>query len=196
MNVVQDPLAKAIALNKDEAIATLLFRPPFQLLLDIEHCRAWESELRAHCARWEVRQATADLWQSLPSCAGLYMFVWRPAFNFSTAAPETDQAFGWILYIGETGAGDSKATFKSRYKGEYRKLLGGDPRELFQQDLPAGRLGRLQRYLTLRPLEFWFAEIEDRDQISILEKQLIRSFSPPLNDKHSLLRKVSQEPAF
>jgi hypothetical protein len=190
-------MARAVALNKDEPPATIAFRPPFQLLLDVEHCLAWSSELEAAGQSWEVRMATPELWRHLPAAAGLYMFVWRPQFSFRVATPQVrDEAFGWILYVGKTGADDSKATFRSRYKGEYSRLVGGDPSQLFESSVPNNRAARMRRYLTLRPLEFWFTEFGDKTRINQVERQLIRSFSPPLNDAHALLRKVSQEPAF
>ena len=195
MTAFQSQLARAVTLARDEQTVTLPFRPPFQLLLDEEHCRAWSAELAAHGTAWEIRQATKDLADSLPSAGGLYMFVWRPRFTFSLASGRSE-GFGWILYIGQTGADESRATFKSRYKGEYARHIGTEPRDLFKRDEPSGRAGRLGRYLALRPLEFWYTEIDDRSLIAQLERQLIRSFSPPLNDAHALLRKTSTEPAF
>jgi len=45
------------------------------------------------------------------------------------------------------------------------------------------RKSRLKQWLSLSPLEYWFAEIEDRSRISELETRMISLLNPPLNDK-------------
>lgn len=191
-----DPLARAVSLHREEVSAGLDFRLPFVPLLDQQHCVSWQAELEQHGRHWEVRSATPDLGDMLPTAGGLYMFVWRPSFEFRMAAPRPAGSFGWILYVGLAGAGTSKNTFQSRYKGEYRKYLAGDPEVLFVDGDSDKREQRLGRYLVLRPLEYWWLEVPDSDQIARLERKLIQLFSPPLNKQHRVLRKVAARPAF
>ena len=80
------PMERAGALNRDNMSATLPFRPPLLPLLDRMHCSAWEMELRTSAGAWEVKQATPDLWHTLPLSMGIYMFVCRPPIGFHKAA--------------------------------------------------------------------------------------------------------------
>ena len=190
------PMERAVALNRDNTSATLPFRPPLLPLLDRLHCSSWETELRTSASAWEVKQATPDLWHMLPLSMGIYMFVWRPPIGFHKAASNSSEEFGWVLYIGKTGGGASKNNFKLRYRYEYSKYLKGDPAEIFNKQAVSRREDMFRRYLLLQPLEFWWAEVHDAEHISKLEKELIRTFAPPLNVQHATLTRSQTRSAF
>jgi hypothetical protein len=134
---------------------------------------------------WEIRTAQPDLYHHLPMGPGLYMFVWHPALRFAGAHTTNARSFPWVLYIGQAGGGSSNNTLRDRYKNEYSKLLNGDPGELFARDAPANRNERMQRYLRLRPLEYWWTEISKKSMIVPLEKKLVNLLQPPLNSQHN-----------
>jgi hypothetical protein len=66
------------------------------------------------------------------------------------------------------------------------------------EDTPTeSREQRLSRYLTLRPLEYWFLILDDVRDIEVLERKLIRMLWPPLNRQHKRkLRPGKTVPAF
>jgi hypothetical protein len=112
------------------------------------------------------------------------MFVWRPWIDF-TLDPNGNQQLLQILYVGLAGArrfeGDPNSnTIKARFKG-YKKFLRADPKNLWSQFEPQGRDQTLSRYLTLRPLEYWFAAISNADTLESLEDRLIKTLNPPCN---------------
>ena len=123
----------------------------------------------------------------LPESPGLYMFVWRPWFQFklaetsAVAGPTKANTISQILYIGQAGASDTGqgSTLRERYKS-YRRHIRADPKVLWTPTMQMTR-PQLSRYLALRPLEYWFTVVEDRQQIKSLESRLIRMFNPPMN---------------
>lgn len=178
-------LRQAITLYRDDTSATLNFTPCLIKLLDGEHCRTLSEMLFKVGSDWEIRIAQPDLYHQLPTRPGLYMFVWNPVFKLTAAIEPKIRSFPWILYIGQTGAGPSNNTLRKRYKNEYAKHINGNPGDLFAHDAPANRSERISRYLGLRPLEYWWKEMGDKDPISMLEKALVTLFQPPLNSQHN-----------
>jgi hypothetical protein len=126
------------------------------------------------------------------------MFVWRPEFTLRFAAPPEIERLSWVLYVGKAGKqGGTTDTIKHRYIGEYSKYVGKDPSCLWDSNAPKDREDRLARYLTLRPLEYWFLIVEDLRDILILERKLIRLLRPPLNQQHGpRIRPGKPVPAF
>lgn len=133
------------------------------------------------------------------------MFVWRPWFRFRVAEtpqgapPERPESVSQILYIGQAGAygDDTGGTLRERYKS-YRRHLRADASCLWQSSSLSTR-HHLMRYLTLRPLEYWFTTVDDRSQIKSLETRLLAMFNPPMNrqEKPRLLARASApQPAF
>jgi hypothetical protein len=153
-------------------------------MLDKENCQQLAADLREFATSWEIHRATEDLGAALPDKPGLYMFVWRPPFEFHVESAHRHGSFPQILYIGQAGGapGDHGNTIRLRYK-EYRRHLRGNLEDLWTQDEPMTRNQRLTRYLSLRPMEFWCATVADRSRIEGLEKRLIRLYNPPLNDR-------------
>ncbi len=175
----------ALQMHCDDEWASLTFRPPLLRLLDDDHCQTVCAQLAA-AGEWEIRTAVPDL--QLPSAPGLYMFVWHPELRLRAAQAPSTRSFPWVLYLGRTGAGSSGNTLASRYRRGYSRYLNGDPGALFERKPPEDRAERLSRYLRLRPLEFWFLEIADQQQIALLEKRLLKLLSPPLNAQHNTSR--------
>ncbi|MGY1714215.1 hypothetical protein ACI78R_07145 [Geodermatophilus sp. SYSU D01106] len=179
---MSDALRTALQMHCDDDWASVTFRPPFLRLLDVDHCSVLSAQL-AELGEWEIRSAVPDL--QLPDAPGLYMFVWRPTLVLKAAQAPHERTFPWVLYCGRTGAGASTNTLASRFRTGYSKYLIGEPSDLFLREPPADRAGRLGRYLQLRPLEFWFLEIDDQVKIAQLEKRLIKALAPPLNSQHN-----------
>lgn len=180
-----EDLKSALHKYRDEPLESLYFAPSIDLLMDAEHCVTVDQMAHGSGARWERLKATPTLASQIPDETGIYMFVWRPniALRFS-APPETERLF-WILYVGKAGGPDSpNATIRNRYQSEYRKYVGRDPSCLWSGPSPDTRELRLARYLTLRPLEFWYLPIEKVAEISLLEKRLLKLLRPPLNYQH------------
>jgi hypothetical protein len=157
-------------------------------LLDEERCRAVTNLLDQLGTEWEVRQAVPDLHLQLPEASGLYMFVWRPSLRLKTAQEPHIRDFPWILYLGQAGGGSGNGNLRQRYHKEYSKVLNEDPNKLFLAEQPNKRLERLRRYLRVRPLEYWWVEVPDRQKLVKLEKILIGMLQPPLNDQHNHAR--------
>ncbi|MEU9890133.1 hypothetical protein [Sphaerisporangium sp. NPDC051011] len=152
-------------------------------MLDGEACKVLQEDLRQYAKPWEVFTATDGLADALPPMPGLYMFVWQPSFKFDVADRPGQGNLPQVLYIGQAGGANSRSnTIRQRYK-DYRPHMRGNPEELWTRPEPVTRPERLSRYLSLRPLEFWCAIVDNRDKIEHLEKRLIRLFNPPLNDR-------------
>src|SRR5262249_51416484 len=125
-------------------------------------------------------------------------FVWRPRLALKFASAPLEERFCWVLYIGKAGEKDGvKDTIRDRYQSEYSKYVGQDATCLWDHSPAEKREQRLARFLTLRPLEYWFLTMTDFKDIEILEKKLIRMLCPPLNHQHGRkLRPGKSVPAF
>ncbi len=194
----EQEFTKALHKFRDEPIAHPLdFRPSLERLMDSPHCQQI-STIFHNNAKWERRKAVEGLGGSLPDKRGVYMFVWRPELSLPFENGSKEQ-LSWILYVGkagvETGTHD---TIRDRYLTEYRKFVGGDVTSLWEKSPANAREERLARYLTLRPLEYWFLLLEAPRDIQILERKLIRMLSPPLNKQMAgpRLKSGTPVPAF
>jgi hypothetical protein len=173
--------SKAISLHREDPSPWLPFVLPIDKLMDDAHCRTIGDTLAALGHSWMNKKATEKLWQQLPEEPGLYMFVWAPRLTMNLEKePTKPQRFRWVLYVGKTGD-KSAMTLRQRYKGEYSKYVGRDPEVLWNKDEPKGRPARLDRYLRIQPLEYWYMVIHERPKINHLEKRLVALLSPPLN---------------
>lgn len=184
---------------RGEVAGELTFEPSIELLLDSDFCQGIDRIVHAvGGTRWERRVAVEDLGNSLPDVRGLYLFVWRPSFQFRFAAEPFSERLSWILYVGKAGIeGGQSDTIRHRYLVEYRKYVGGDPSQLWDTK-DANRAQRLATYLTLRPLEYWFLPLEEPRDVEVLERKLLRMFRPPLNRQYGgpRMRPGKPEPAF
>lgn len=169
---------------RDRAPRPLQFEPDIARLLDHEACERVCRDLGENGARWERRKAVASLGRQLPDERGLYMFVWVPGIRFELAAEDMRRHdLAWVLYVGKAGVEDGRVdTIRSRYTGEYSKFVARSPERLWEpaRATPT-RSDRLARYLTLRPLEYWYIELSAVDRILELESTLLATLRPPLN---------------
>lgn len=178
-------LQSLVLRHRDAPSPTLPIDWALLRLLDKNHCDQLAADLRvAAPGGWEVHPAGETLERVLPDEPGLYMFVWRPWIRFELDPSGTQQLLQ-ILYVGLAGAkrfeGDPNSnTIKSRFKG-YKTYLRADPKNLWSRFEPQSREQTLSRYLTLRPLEYWFATITDADLLESLEDRLIKTLNPPCN---------------
>ncbi len=184
---------------RDEPAVRLNFTPSIELLIDSRFCKGLDKLICPQGGpKWERRQAVETLGASLPDERGLYMFVWRPEFVFRFAAAPDTERFCWALYVGKAGIEEGKNdTIRTRYLSEYAKYVGRDASCLWADPPPADREQRLSRYLTLRPLEYWFLTLSTVRDIELFERKLIRLLQPPLNFQHGpKIRPGKTIPAF
>lgn len=174
---------------RDKVACHLSFQPDLLKSLDRDFTTMLNTELNSAEFHWEKCAAVPDLANQLPRSRGLYMFVWRPAmsFRFEADAVESAHRLTWILYVGKVGIENGVSdTFRRRYKDAYKRHVAKDPTAIFE--IPQEKDTRellLSRYLTLRPLEYWYLPISDISTIVRLEDNLIRLLNPPLNTQKS-----------
>ncbi|TWT50976.1 hypothetical protein Pla22_37200 [Rubripirellula amarantea] len=189
----------AVHRHRDEPAACLEFQPRIEKLVDFEHCRQICDFVHGFEAKWERHVATSSLHTTLPRERGVYMFVWRPPFEFAFD-PNGKECVNYILYVGKAGIENGTTdTIRDRYYSEYRKFVNCDPNTLWDRTADTTREQRLRKFLNLRPLEFWMLPLPliDAKEIELVERQLIRVFNPPINRTHGTrLRPSKPEPAF
>ena len=175
----------------------LNFSLPVHTLIDAVHCSSISKLIHRNGAMWERHLATPTLGESLPDKKGLYMFVWKPQLKLEVENPRHTFQPSWVVYVGKAGIdGGTHDTVRHRYQTEYSKYVGKDPSALWSSAASDSRHERLSRYLTLRPLEYWFLPVMDPTQLHHLERSLIKIINPPANRQHgSRLRTTVTEPA-
>lgn len=157
-------------------------------------------------SKWERYAATVGLYKMLPTVSGVYMFVWAPELTFLCESQPADvgcapeHRFRWVMYVGRSGRGDVPGSLRQRYEREYQHFIGRSPEEIWSTTPPTKREEWLARYLTLRPLEYWCLRVSRVQDVARIERHLIETFDPPLNDQHRTrsrkLRALSTAPAF
>jgi len=187
-------LMAALAENRDRHSPLLELDVPLLRLIDPRQCSHMTTKMATIAGEWEVRVATERLWEELPLETGVYMFVWRPTLRFKVSPVLAKKArtipsvipdsLSYVLYVGQTGASGGSGSFHQRYKS-YTSYLAGNPAELWEERPVQTRHSRLARFLTLRPLEFWYAVVKDPNEIDWLEDQLMKLLNPPLNGPKS-----------
>ena len=191
MPITTEEFKRVLVKFREESTYSLSFDPSIARLMDSDECRGLASVLHGVSLKWERKAATSSLWTMLPEERGLYMFVWCPDLMFrcenrSDSDLSTAEYFRWVLYIGKAGVEEGQSdTLRDRYRNGYAKYVGEDPSSLWDkpQENPK-REAMLERYLTLRPLEFWYLSVGDINEIRVLEKKLIKTLNPPLNKQH------------
>jgi len=146
-------------------------------LLDKDYVEAISRSILGN-RKWDVFEATPTIADQLPSQGGLYMFVWRKFFPMPGRNIQGDR-LRVVLYVGKAG-GSTDGTIRSRYVGEYAKIVGQHPESIWQAP-ENGRKAKLRRLLNLRDLEFWCCGIMQHDIIEQLEASLIEILTPPGN---------------
>jgi len=194
--VEQKTLEALIAEHRDRESPVLELEVPLLRLLDSHGIGHLVDKLRKVAGEWEVAMATDHLWQSLPKEPGIYMFVWRPEFRFPMGQDDRPDSMSYILYVGQTGRDTSTQTLADRYRN-YRRYLAGSPEKLWEKTPVQTRATKLARFLTLRPLEYWYCTVSDPAEVDLLEDQLIKLLNPPLNGPRSpKVRPKPPQPAF
>lgn len=183
---------------RDEPAATLIFEPSIEILIDTAHCDSLNRSIHESGCKWERRLATPNLGPQLPDERGLYMFVWKPQLALKFEQAPAEERFCWVLYVGKAGEKDATAdTIRNRYLSEYSKYVGKDATCLWDHTPAESREDRLSRFLTLRPLEYWFLTLENVRDIELLERRLIKMLRPPLNQQYGRKLRVGKPvPAF
>jgi hypothetical protein len=155
-------------------------------MLDRLGCDQLRADLRCEGQPWEIMTATEHAWEAVPDEPGLYMFVWRPWFTFDVADARYHGDLSQVLYVGKAGTDDAgnrtSGGLRQRYRS-YIKHLRSDPDILWSRAEPRTRVQLLDRYLCLRPMEYWFTLIPRHGQIPSLEDRLIKMLNPPCNQQ-------------
>lgn len=163
-------------------------------LRQLEHLESFIKRVGASC--WERFVATPQLWQQLPAReGGIYMFCWAPRFSLSLE--DGAAAFRYVMYVGKTGMGPN-ASFRQRYRGEYAKILHGNPGVHWRPpEAVDGRAQKLRQHLNLFPLEYWILPCAS-EHVDYIETSLIKVFNPPANTQNRVARArvSSTRPAF
>jgi hypothetical protein len=156
---------------------------PVERVQNVEFYTLLLNDLKSVASPWESYPLGANVFQLLPADPGLYMFVWGPAaLTFST--DKDPLCFQKILYIGK-----ASVSLKDRFRSEYRRIIETADPSLFWHDTPAEtRQARLQRLLSLEPIDLWFCRIPSTkvDLIDNLETRLIELINPPGNFQRKL----------
>jgi hypothetical protein len=167
-------------------------------LVNKQYCSDLARIILQECnGKWEKLSATQNLYSSIPDKPGLYMFVWKICFPFEFDSATTFVRL--ILYIGKAGEADGKGTIRSRYKTEYSRIVSSDAEKLWTSVDMSTRSGRLQKFLNLYELEYWFLVMDnctEMSKIGILEDKLIKLFNPPANRKGTRGKFGATEDAF
>ncbi|MDX2391814.1 hypothetical protein NJL88_17505 [Streptomyces sp. DK15] len=175
-----DTAARAVIRHRLDASPALEFQLGITPMMDVPAHRVLQDDLSRLASPWERLSATESIVNAIPDEPGLYMFVWRPSIKLAMA-DRTEGRFHQVLYIGHAGgAGQLGNTLRNRYR-DYRKHLRGNPESLWTREPPTNRDDLLTHFLALRPLEYWFATVEDRSAIKNLEDRLLHLYNPPLN---------------
>lgn len=188
-------IEESLARHRHERPPAITLNLPLFPNLDVTMCDVVSADLAKGSHHWERQRAVKDLWRTLPSASGLYMFIFssplRLRCNIGVHQPS------WVLYVGRAGSEAAAYSIKDRYRQNYARYVEGDPELLWSAEQVVNRDQKLQRYLTIYPLEFWWLEVEDLAKIKPLEDHLIKMLDPLLNKTQKLnLRPSPPEPAF
>jgi hypothetical protein len=184
-------LRSILALNRNRSIKRLVSEIPIQALIDEDFCIQVSAAMNSISQKWQKLRAHPDVGTMLPDRHGIYMFCWEPPLVFQTDSGPN--RFDWCLYVGKA----SETTIRTRFEGEYKKYIMGDPRLLYETTENMSRERRLAKYLCLQPLSIWFLVVDDKPSIPDLEDKLIDLLNPPLNKQKSIRgRYLEAETAF
>lgn len=191
-----DEVQEVLATFREEPSPGLVMELHVARLLDAQDCASLMKTLQEKGGDWEVLRATKNLARRLPKESGLYMFVWStPAV---LEGEKHSLHLRYPLYVGKAN-NEGTSSLRSRYT-EYAKYMQGGLERLWERDTTSSRKELLARWLTLKPLDYWFLclpGIEDEELVR-LERRLIRLLNPPLNksNKPKLHVVKKSKPAF
>jgi hypothetical protein len=177
-------LSSLIAQYRDADSPVLSVNWALLRLLDQAGSEHLREDLRKVGQPWEIMTATERAWEAVPDEPGLYLFVWRPWFAFDVVDTQPCGDLRQVLYVGKAGTDDAGrrtgSSLRQRYRS-YSKHLRSDPDVLWSRSEPRTRSELLDRYLCLRPLEYWFTTVERYEHVPVLEDRLIKMLNPPCN---------------
>lgn len=183
-------LRDSFELFSDEHTPALLFTISVNAWLREHFDGKVAKRLSSLQSSWETRPVTKSLQENIPDTPGIYMFIWRPGFTLKLATGTSEQKFQWVLYLGIT-----ESSLKARYKNEYKKVLfkkEKTSRALWDSRQAETRREKLERFLSLRPLEYWYLPCSDTVLLKTLESHLIELLAPPLNAQKQARLKIGK----
>ncbi len=151
----KDPVGASL-IDTQTRSATFTISPPEFKRADISPRLNWQSVKFSPTSK-----------AMIPLEPGLYAFVVR--IPHAGLPPN-----GWVMYIGQTGDGTSKATLRSRFSQylQNKKKPSGRPTVFYMLNAWDGSL------------EFFFApEPGRKTQLEKLETELLGAFRPPFTDR-------------
>ncbi|SDK78462.1 hypothetical protein SAMN05660337_1226 [Maridesulfovibrio ferrireducens] len=188
MDFDNERLRQMIQHYSDFAAPTLPMSCSIDKLINFDLCKTLSSTLIDQCTTWKTEKATSCLHNLLPNAPGLYMFVWSPLVQLKFE--DNIERTKVILYVGK-----AEKSLSSRYNQEYKKYFN-DKFELLWDDNPDNRRDKLNKYMQLRPMFYWYTVVKDVKAIEYLESRLIDLLSPPLNSQCPKVRLKPPVPAF
>ena len=159
-------------------------------------------DLQSEFGAWNSRHAGRSVKRILPETPGIYMFVWSPNAPFNVINGEAisvSRPFSSVMYVGI-----AEDSIYRRYDEYFRILQMRRPEYLFEVE-DTSRDGRLQKYLSIYPLQFWWAPLSSRNQrrlnnrrsrvsfLKNIEERVIKFFNPPVNVQHTIKVHVGKE---
>ena len=185
-------------LNVGQPGRLLKLELPIGRLLDKGHAEMVQKLLTdsASDGAWEMLPAKSHSASSVPRSPGVYMFVWCPPLTLECSRTFylDNLTFRQVLYIGKAGGLVSRGTLQERFK-TYIKHFGNDPRLLWSNESLRNRSSKLNCFLSLEPLEYWFLVCKDESDVVEIEKNLIRLLNPPINKKEKTFLKQGKPQA-
>jgi hypothetical protein len=169
-----------------ESLANSLHLYPSLSLMDSNNLERFNGILCSSGYKWERKVAVNSIGDSIPDERGIYMFVWCPILKFQFCDPSDHvKQLYFPIYIGKAGTENgTKDTLKHRFLREYKNYVGNDPINLLSSEHQNDRKERLEKFLSVRPLEYWYLVIPNLNDISYLESKLIRLLYPPINRQY------------
>jgi hypothetical protein len=190
-------LSQALIKYQYEEPQELAFKLLPNRLVNKLYCESLSDDLvNAFGNNWERLIATKELAARLPELPGIYMFIWKPFFNFKFDDDRT--SLNYIVYIGKAGGAYNNSTLRTRYKAEYSKIVKSNAEHIWNCSDLKTRSDRLNKYLNLFELEYWYL-VMGKNNSNVIEKfenKLIKLFNPPANRSGLRAKYGDPQPAF
>lgn len=181
------------------------FAFPLEYLIPVDHFNDdgfWQcliDDISSIGSGWEfVQGVVCDSHVLIPDDKGIYLFIWTPDSEIKTNTSSIN--FNSVVYIGSSVT--PEVGMKSRFTGEYSKILGKYVDVHWTKKDLLNRSDRIKKVLNLGRLTFAFNVMKfgSKEQILDVEKRLVRYFNPPGNKVGTIIRarrdKEATSPAF
>lgn len=186
-------MEKALARYRTSDSCPLELYFPMEFLQDENFFTALSEDIDVCGEGWEkISSISASTYKSLPDSKGVYMFIWRPGFSLECHNDTAD--FRYVVYVGSAASGGS--SILKRFNNDYKNEINTCPSVHWTENMPSNRAARLKKVLNLGRLELWYVTMDKAtpEQISDIEKRLIKLFNPPGNKAFKAPLRAKLEP--